>query len=131
MNIVMEPETKQWARREAERRGIAPEVFVSARLRDQARQEAASLPANESELLTRINEGMPADFWTRYRDLIAKREAKLLTGEEQEELIRLSDVVEQKNAERVPHLVTLARLRRVSLAELIGQLGLQPASVSA
>lgn len=133
MNIVLEPDIEQWVGQEAQRVGIAPEVFVAQRLRDQSNlaRKLAALPDEESILLTRINEGLPTDFWLRYRELVGKRQAEVLTDEERAELIRLSDRVEQKNAERAPYLIALARLRGVSLPVLVQQLGLRPASVTA
>lgn len=64
MNIVLEPEVEQWVSQEAQRSGMAPEAFIAQRLRDQ-RDTAWQLSAlsQEGELLARINEGMPADFW--------------------------------------------------------------------
>lgn len=131
MNIVLEPEVEQWVDQEAQRVGIAPEAFIAQRLRDQrnfARQFGA-LPEEESELLAYINEGLPTEFWERYRGLVAKRESGTLTTEEQSELISLSDHVEQKNAERIPYLISLARRRGVSLPELVQQLGLRPVTL--
>ncbi|MBC8135664.1 MAG: hypothetical protein H8F28_07255 [Fibrella sp.] len=133
MNIVLEPDIEQWVGQEAQRFGIAPEAFVAQRLRDQRNlvRQLATLPDEEGDLLARINHGLPTDFWTRYHELVAKRQAQTLTDEEQAELILLSDRVEQKNAERAPYLIALARLRGVSLPELVRQLGLHPVSVTA
>jgi hypothetical protein len=133
MNIVLEPEVEQWVGQEAQRVGIAPEAFVAQRLRDQRNRarQFATLPSKEGELLARINEGLPTDFWARYRELIGKRESANLSEAEQVELIRLSDRIEQKNAERVPYLLALAQSRGIPLHELVHQLGLRPMRVSA
>lgn len=127
MDVALEPDVEQWVKQEAHRSGITPEVFIATRIdkqHDLARFAAVS--EKEDELLARINEGLPTTFWERYRVLIARRDSGLLTAEEHQELIRLSDQVEEKNAARAPYLLALSRLRGVSLPDLVHQLGLQP-----
>jgi hypothetical protein len=103
----------------------ALEAFVQEVLALRAKRRAPSLPEVESELLERINRGVPSDLQARYDSLIAKRRAESLTSGEYEELQHLTDQVEGLNVERVAALVELARLRQVSIDELLAQLGIQ------
>ncbi len=86
------------------------------------------LPQRESELLLRINQGLPDDTARRYRDLISRRRTGTLSPEEHEELLRLTDRAEVLEADRLAHLAELARLRHTSLSRLMEELGIQPAT---
>jgi hypothetical protein len=77
-------------------------------------------------LLLKINQPVPADLQRRYEELIARRDERTLSPEEHQELLRLTDQVELLEAERVRHLIELAGLRKVSLDDLMRQLGLEP-----
>jgi hypothetical protein len=79
----------------------------------------------ESELLRRINQGVPAQLQQRYDALRKKRRRHKLTRKEQQELLSLSKQMEHLDAERLQHLAELAQLRDVSLPDLMRQLGLE------
>ena len=98
--------------------------FLSQVLSLRARREAPSLSVAESQLLLRINQGIPDELGRRYGELIAKRQAETLTQEELEELLRLTDVVEGLEAEPDGRLAALARSRSVSLGALMADLGI-------
>lgn len=100
--------------------------FIEQVLALRARHEAPVLPSAESELLLKINQPVSADLQHRYEELIARRDERTLSPEEHQELLRLTDQVELLEAERVRHLIELARLRNVSLDELMRQLGMEP-----
>ena len=102
------------------------EQIVSRLIVIKAERTAPHLPQRESELLLRINQGLPDDAW-RYRDLIFRRRAGTLSSEEHEELLRLTDRAEVLEADRLAHLAELARLRHTSLSCLMEALGIQPA----
>ena len=131
MNVVLEPDVERWLAEEARRAEMSPEKYLSERLRKEHEllQSFPVIGEEEAQLLAKINEGFSDEFWTRYRLLIAQREARTITEGERQELIRLSDQVEAKNAERVPYLTVLAQHRGVSLPELMQQLGLHPMPV--
>jgi hypothetical protein len=57
--------------------------------------------------------------------LIEKRDNLTLSETEQTELIRISDQIEEANAERLTHLIELANLRNVDLDDLMETLGLK------
>jgi hypothetical protein len=91
-----------------------------------AQRRAPSLPQAEAELLLKINQGVPSEIQRRYDELIGKRRAESLTSDEYEDLLRLTDQIEKLEARRMEYLAELARRRRTSLAELMGNLGIRP-----
>lgn len=91
-------------------------------------RKASVLSVEEAQLLDKINQAIPVTLQERYQRLRTKREDESLTSQEHSQLIELSKQVEQLGAERLEALATLAQLRRVSLSELMSQLGLEPAS---
>lgn len=95
-----------------------------------AKQQAPSLPKAESDLLRRINQGLPKELQKKYNELLEKRRAEELTPEEHKELLRLSDQVEKLEAQRVKYLAEMARLRQTNMTDLMNSLGIQsPAHV--
>ncbi|MEW5872317.1 MAG: STAS/SEC14 domain-containing protein [Chloroflexota bacterium] len=100
------------------------ERFVSEVVALQAQRKAPSLPQAESELLQKINQGLPDDVRTRFQELEAKRQSEALNDTEYAELLRLTDIVENIQAQRVGYLSQLARIRKISLSELMKTLGL-------
>lgn len=100
--------------------------FVRQVITLRAKRQAPSLSKTETELLQRINQGIPARVKKRAEVLIAKRQKETLTAQEHAELIQLTEQIEELEAERVTHLAELARLRQVPLGELLTQLGIQP-----
>lgn len=100
-------------------------AFVNQVLALWAKRQAPSLPQAESALLECINRGLPSDLQTQYDNLTEKRRAESLTSNEYEDLQRLTDRVETLEAERVAALAELARLRQVTIDQLLAQLGIQ------
>lgn len=92
------------------------------------RRNAAVLSVQESELLLKINQGLPADLQQRYNDLITKRDASNLTPEEYTELLHLTDQVEQLEVERLEHLAILAGIRQRTVPQLMHDLGIEAPS---
>jgi hypothetical protein len=91
----------------------------------QAQRKAPSLPQVEAELLLKINQGVPPDVQKRYDELITKRQAEILTPDEYNELLRLTDQIENLEARRMEYLAELARLRKTSLTALMETLGIR------
>jgi len=102
------------------------EQFVFQVIALRAKRQAPSLPRAESELLLKINEGLPSDVQQRYANLIAKRQAETLTPDEYAELLKLTQQAEQLQVRRVEYLAELARGRGISLSALIENLGIHP-----
>lgn len=115
--------------REIQRLGMREiEQLLARLLRLRAERSAPSLSARETELLTRINQGLPEPVASRYQELMERRRRAVLTPEEHQELLGLTDTAEALQAERARLLADLARLRGTSLNELVEELGLQPSS---
>jgi hypothetical protein len=89
------------------------------------RAQRTSSAAAEPELLQRLSLVLPDEVRQRYRALVTKRRAGTLMGEEQAELLRLTDEVEKGDAERVRILGQLAQRRNQSLTGVIQDLGIQ------
>lgn len=83
----------------------------------------------ETALLMKINSGLSVEVRRRYRELIGKCREERLTQVEYEELQRLTDQSELKQAERLEALVGLARLRNMSLQEVMDALGIKSPAV--
>jgi hypothetical protein len=89
-----------------------------------ARRKVAHLPERESQLLLKINKAIPASLQTRYEVLLTKNRAETITPLEHEELLKVIEKVEIKNAERLENLIELSRIRNISLDLLMRQLHL-------
>ncbi len=94
----------------------------------QAQRRANILSLAESELLLQINQGIPATLHRRYQELAEKRDAEMLSNLEYEELLELSDHIEDFTVQRLEALTKLAALRHVSLQQVMDELGIQAPS---
>lgn len=102
------------------------EQLVVQILQLRAERSAPSLPPRESELLLKINRGLPEREARRYQELIGKRQAGTLTSEEHGELLQLTGAAEAIQAERIRYLAELARIRGTTLDALMEDLGIHP-----
>ena len=87
------------------------------------------VPASESSLLDKIHRSLPTDIQQRYDNLRAKLQAETLTIEEHQELLNLTDTIEQFDADRLGHLLTLAQIRQVALPVVLDQLQISTPAV--
>ena len=55
----------------------------------------------ETELLLKINQGLPLETQKRFNELVTKRQAETLTSDEHQELLHLTEQIENSDAERV------------------------------
>jgi hypothetical protein len=102
------------------------EEFVERVLLLRAQRDASSVSSSESELLLKINQSIPTEIQNRFNELVAKRQQLTLTQEEQAELIRLTEQIEELDVERLKYLAELARLRNQSFTEVMADLNIQP-----
>ncbi len=93
-----------------------------------ASQRAPKLTRAESELLKKINQGIAAQDQQQYDELVAKREVEDLMQDENAEFLRLTNLLEELNVERMEALAKLARIRRTTLRDLMQDLGIKPPS---
>lgn len=90
-----------------------------------ASQRAPRLSQAESRLLEKINRGLAARDQHQYDELVAKREIEDLTQDENAEFLRLTNLFEALNVERMEALAQLARIRRSTLRDLMRDLGIK------
>lgn len=102
------------------------EQFTKEVLKLKAQQNAQSLPEAEAELLLKINQGLDLAVKKRYQALLEKRDTETLSHNEYMELLKLTDIVEDHQAKRLKYLAELAKLRKISLTELMEQLDINP-----
>ena len=100
------------------------EEFTHHIIELRAQRQARRLPHTEAELLVKINQGLPSANQKRYDALLAKRRAETLTAEEHQELLQLTDELENTEARRVEYLSDLANQRKTSLTTLMRELGI-------
>lgn len=84
-----------------------------------ASRRGKPLPKQESELLLKINQLKSPKSDLHYQELTVKRQNEELTKAEHKELVRLSDKYEAQDLKRVKYLTKLAKLRSVTLTELM------------
>ncbi|MBT9317306.1 hypothetical protein [Leptothoe spongobia] len=132
LTIEITPELEHQIKQAAERAGLTPDTYVLQLLHQSLQQQApkkaieAQLPKEQADLIQIINQSFSDIEWQRYHSLIGKRDSETLTPEEHEDLVTLSDQLEEANAERIQAVADLAKLRCMSVNALMPELDLQP-----
>ncbi len=126
VTIDITPELESQLRDEAAKRGLDAKGYIVHTLEEHLRQTRSvrHLTKGEADLLRKINQGLPQKTWHRYNQLIQKRRLETLSSEEHAALIKISDQIEQVNAQRVEYLAQLAGIRRIPLEQLMRTLGI-------
>ncbi len=78
----------------------------------------------EAVLLKKINKSLPIGQIERFKELNQKRLEETIASEEYAELLTLLDKIEKLNVSRLKYLTSLALLRKVTVRELMKQLGI-------
>ncbi|MEZ5044153.1 MAG: hypothetical protein R2828_35775 [Saprospiraceae bacterium] len=126
ITINIKSDLEKRLRQRAAAEGFHLDDYIVKMLESQVQSDANSMEEQrEIELLQKINMGLSVELWERYLVLKGKREQENLLPEEQEELIAISDRIEEANALRMPYLIELAQLRHIQLPDLLQQLDLQ------
>ncbi|CAN1213524.1 STAS/SEC14 domain-containing protein [Tumidithrix helvetica PCC 7403] len=102
------------------------EQLLAQIIRVKSQRKAPNLPKEQSLLLQQINQSIPLQLQERYHTLISKRRAEIITDEEYQELLDLSDRVEALEVKRLERISELAKLRQTSLTAVIQEFQLQP-----
>jgi antitoxin component of RelBE/YafQ-DinJ toxin-antitoxin module len=112
----------------AKQMGLTPDTYIMRLLQQelQKRSAPARLSAEESALLQQINISLSPIKWEQYHVLLAKRDNETLTTGEQEDLIAISDQIEEANVRRMKAVAELARVRNTTIPALVTNLGLSP-----
>ncbi len=136
ISVDLKPETEKWLREEAVRRGkdaaqLAAETIEEKRKRESEFRTALPprLGAIESDLLRKINEGLPEATWNQYRNLIRKQRAETLNLAEREELLSVGNLIEQTHVTMLEYVAELAWLTRVPFKQMMNELGIKPRRV--
>jgi hypothetical protein len=88
-------------------------------------QKTPSKLGQEAILLQQIRAMIPASVIRRFKHLQTKQHNYSISEKEQEEILIITDFIEQKSAERITLLASLAKIRQISLTELAQQLQLK------
>jgi hypothetical protein len=104
------------------------DAFITHIISMRIRREMTDEQAKEAALLKKINQSLSITQIERFRALNKKRVEMGISVQEQAELIVLLEKVEKLNVSRVKYLTALARLRGISVRELMTQLGIHTSS---
>ncbi len=91
-----------------------------------ARKKAPSLSKKETELLKKINEGLPEKFQSRYVGLLTKSVNETLTDKEHKEALQMIPIIEKHRVDRLKHLIDLAAIWDTTVDEVMKRLGITP-----
>jgi hypothetical protein len=92
-----------------------------AAIYQERRSDAAT---TEALLLSVVHQSLPKPTQQRWDELLEKRDAASLSASEYEELLQLTDEVEDLNVQRMTALSQLAQARGVDLRTMMRQLNL-------
>jgi hypothetical protein len=94
-----------------------------------ARRKANVLTAEETVLLSAINQGIPSALHDRYEILLEKRDDETLTEAAYAELLDICNQIEAFGVKRIEALAKLATIRQVPLLKFMEDLGIQSPGV--
>lgn len=80
----------------------------------------------ETELLLKVQSGFVPELTNEYLQLCSKSDEGTITDQERLRLLELIEERDLRNAERLQALGELARLRGVSLHDVMAQLNIRP-----
>jgi len=102
------------------------DAFVSKVNALRARRAAPRLSSDETALLLQINRGrLEPEEQARFDALVTRRQDATISPEELQELIQMTDAIEQRDVERLKALRDLARLRSTTVPALMDALGIR------
>jgi hypothetical protein len=99
--------------------------FLERAWRLRAARVANHLTTSETVLLENIAKAIPAEVQERFDALVTKRNENTLSQPERQELLLLTDQIENFDAIRVEALATLAAIRNTDLQSLMNNLGIK------
>ena len=100
------------------------DAFIANILSLRIQRETPDKQKEEAILLKKINKSLSIEQIERFKALNQKRIEDNISEQEYSELLILLEKVEKLNVNRLKYLTTLARLRDVSVRELMIQLGI-------
>ena len=129
MTIELTPEMETQLREEAAKEGLAPDRLVLSAVQSllhqrHTEQSVPHLSKAEAELMQQINQGLPTETWEQYHALRKRCQAEILTPEEHQTLINLSNQVEMDYAQRLGLILELSHIHGISLDAEMKTLGI-------
>jgi hypothetical protein len=100
------------------------DAFIAHIMSLRMRRETSDAQKKEALLLKKINHSLSIEKIERFRELNQKRIGNTISEHERAELLFLLEKVEQLNVSRVKYLTSLARLRNISVRQLMNELGI-------
>jgi phosphotransacetylase len=100
--------------------------FVKRATKLRSKHTARKLSRRESELIQKINQGIPTHIRQRFDELYERRQDETLTKAEYNELLELNTQIEKLNVERIESLGKLAHLWKKNLTQVMDELGITP-----
>jgi hypothetical protein len=100
------------------------DAFIAQIMSMRLRREVSDSQKKEADLLKKINQSLSIPEINQFRFLNNKRVETGVSEQEQVELVRLLEKIEKLNVNRIKYLTHLARLRNISVRELMNQLGI-------
>ena len=131
MSLVLQinPSLEKRMRQNAIQKGVELSQFVVQILElnfPEEKPKPKTIAKQEAQLLQKIELAIPVETWERYHILRAKRQNETINATETAEYAAITQKIEVANVKRLAALIELATLRKVSLDEVMNQLGLTP-----
>ena len=98
------------------------DAFIEHIISLRVRREPSDRQKEEATLLKKINKSLSIEQTERFRALNDKLSDENITENEYAELLVLLEKIEKLNVSRLKYLTNLARLRNISVRELMNQL---------
>ena len=129
MSLILQinPSLEKRMRQNALQKGIELNQFIVQFLElnfPEGKPKSKRISQKEAELLQKIDLAIPIETWERYHGLRAKRQNQTINADEIVEYTAINQQIEAANVARLKTLIELAEIRKVSLEELMNQLGL-------
>ena len=100
------------------------DAFIAQITLLRVRRELSDRQKQEADLLKKINKSLSVPQIERFKLLKDKLADDNITEQEHAELLLLLEKIENLNVTRLKHLISLARLRNITVRELMSQLGI-------
>ena len=129
MSLVLQinPSLENRIRQNALRKGVDLSQFVVQVLEStfpEEKPKSKTITKQEALLLQKINLSISVETWERYHFLRKKRQDETISVTEIEEYAAINRQIEAGNVLRVSSLIELAKVRKITLNEVMQQLGL-------
>lgn len=123
LTLTLPHHTETQLRELAQQQGVSAEIYAAQLLESFAQQQDLR-EASEAQLLRQLGLGFSELEWQRYYDLVELRRNGRLDDAAHQELVSLSNRLEQANAKRMGVLAELAKRREVPLEQLMLEVGI-------